>query len=538
MQPPSEHQLRRHLVQNLHLIEPGLRPAQLEEFRLSNANGTRGSIDILARDRHNMWVVIELKRSKTTSRQALHEVTKYTELLCRENHLAPDRIRTIIVSTDWSELLVPVSNMARDWNHDLRGYQLVVDQTGTPISANRVRLLAEAFESRITPIHIMYFFKSENDRADAWSRLAKEARNIGAEDLLGVEFDRIAAPDNIPNHFGLYLAIGRINTSIASPIILRGYDGPEPFAAEYPVEYLTLCHLCNYIADLYHRYNNITESAYPGLLGNISSDKNWKLQRYLGSGAFSNTDAYEEDDLYQFLTGEDRGDNQVQFRGAASPALKTRWKSFLAEVEGSLVGNTDWTLLVNEWLKEAEIDTDEGTVAIQVYNPCDLLGGLVYGWPNKMDNFLPSIIGFAEIGSDKVRYIRGTLIWNGWGRDILDAFQLTYRDTIEWHIHNISGVGWVKDEILLRHLGLKYVLLETIGQNPFEFSPANEQRIWLIEDGVPQSYSSSREPTAYRQIMEYITPRGKLFTANMFLNRYSTSVDLVASQYRYPISGM
>ncbi|MFE3716133.1 hypothetical protein ACFXOX_23715, partial [Bacillus subtilis] len=98
-------------------------------------------------------------------------VAKYTELLCREKHLSPDRIRVIIISTDWSELLVPVSNMARDWTHDLRGYQLVLDTSGIPTSADRVELLAEAFESRITPIHVMFFFGSLHDRNDAWSRI-------------------------------------------------------------------------------------------------------------------------------------------------------------------------------------------------------------------------------------------------------------------------------------------------------------------------------------------------------------------------------
>ncbi|MEV6537097.1 endonuclease NucS domain-containing protein [Streptomyces sp. NPDC051639] len=59
MRPPLENVLRNALVQNLELIELGLRPVQFEEYPLPNAHGTRGSIDILARDRHQMWVVIE-----------------------------------------------------------------------------------------------------------------------------------------------------------------------------------------------------------------------------------------------------------------------------------------------------------------------------------------------------------------------------------------------------------------------------------------------------------------------------------------------
>ena len=63
-----------------------------------------------------MWVVIELKRDKAASRQAVQEVAKYIELLRREKHIAADRIRAVIVSTAWDELLVPVSNIAREWS--------------------------------------------------------------------------------------------------------------------------------------------------------------------------------------------------------------------------------------------------------------------------------------------------------------------------------------------------------------------------------------------------------------------------------------
>jgi RecB family endonuclease NucS len=128
---PSERNLRDQLARNLGLIEPGLR-LHSAEYPLPNSHGTKGFIDLLARDRHGMWVVIELKRGRGPDRQALHEVAKYAELLSRERSLPSREIRTVIVSIDWDELLVPVSNMARDWLHDLRGYRLITDDAGRP----------------------------------------------------------------------------------------------------------------------------------------------------------------------------------------------------------------------------------------------------------------------------------------------------------------------------------------------------------------------------------------------------------------------
>ncbi|MFD5528360.1 MULTISPECIES: endonuclease NucS domain-containing protein [Streptomyces] len=137
MNVPYEARLRDMLANRLPLIEPSLRLIGTE-YPLPNAHGTRGRIDILARDGHGSWVVIELKRSDSTSARALHEVTKYAELLQQEMGLRKDRIRAMIVSTTWRELRVPVSNMARDWSHDLRGYQLTLDDNGVPVRADRV----------------------------------------------------------------------------------------------------------------------------------------------------------------------------------------------------------------------------------------------------------------------------------------------------------------------------------------------------------------------------------------------------------------
>jgi len=78
-----EDHIRDKLADRLTLIENDLCLVG-RNYPLPNSAGTRGFIDILARDRHGIFVVVELKRSDKTSREALHEVIKYTELLQRE----------------------------------------------------------------------------------------------------------------------------------------------------------------------------------------------------------------------------------------------------------------------------------------------------------------------------------------------------------------------------------------------------------------------------------------------------------------------
>ena len=72
--------IRDFLAENLELISHEFEFVQ-KEFPLPNAFGTRGYIDILARDEHYNFVIIEIKRSNQTAREAVQEVVKYANLL-------------------------------------------------------------------------------------------------------------------------------------------------------------------------------------------------------------------------------------------------------------------------------------------------------------------------------------------------------------------------------------------------------------------------------------------------------------------------
>ena len=107
----TESQLRDLLADNLALIEPGLRLVK-PEFWLKNADGVKGSIDLLAQDRHGMYVVIELKVSQPSGRKTVAQVMKYVRLL-EDNGKSRKEIRAIIVSTTWREMLTTISEFAR-----------------------------------------------------------------------------------------------------------------------------------------------------------------------------------------------------------------------------------------------------------------------------------------------------------------------------------------------------------------------------------------------------------------------------------------
>src|SRR2546430_6045429 len=118
----TEARLRDELSKRLDLLEPGL-TLQAVEFRLPNRQGASGSIDILATDRYAATVIIEIKKSNQTARQALHELHKYIALVKFDHGLRDSQIRCMLVSTAWHELLVPFSELVRSAPWVVDGYQ-------------------------------------------------------------------------------------------------------------------------------------------------------------------------------------------------------------------------------------------------------------------------------------------------------------------------------------------------------------------------------------------------------------------------------
>src|SRR5271168_3161121 len=109
----TEDEIRDYLAKHIDIIQPGLL-LYAKELYIPSEIGTRSFIDLVARNPKGELILIELKRSATASREAIHEILKYVEGV--KDHLAirEDEIRVIIASTDWSELLVPFSRLMAD----------------------------------------------------------------------------------------------------------------------------------------------------------------------------------------------------------------------------------------------------------------------------------------------------------------------------------------------------------------------------------------------------------------------------------------
>jgi hypothetical protein len=157
--PMRESEIRDLLINQLGILQPTLQLVEKEKF-FSSSVGTNSFIDILAKDDQGKYVIIELKRSNTSSREAIHELLKYIEALKENISVKEDEIKLIVVSTEWEELLVPFSSLLQKVNIQVEGYLLKID-TNSILSAEKIKPVSLVQDRVLSSIQMARYYSSE-----------------------------------------------------------------------------------------------------------------------------------------------------------------------------------------------------------------------------------------------------------------------------------------------------------------------------------------------------------------------------------------
>ncbi|EGK00098.1 endonuclease NucS domain-containing protein [Dysgonomonas gadei] len=148
----KESEIRDLLVQDLSILNNNYQFLEKEKY-LPSEIGTRSFIDILAHDRNGKYIVIELKKSNATAREAIHELFKYLEAVKENLAIKTDEIELVIVSTEWDELLVPFSSFVSNVDLKVEGFKLCISDENN-LSARKIEKAATN-EDRILSAHQM-----------------------------------------------------------------------------------------------------------------------------------------------------------------------------------------------------------------------------------------------------------------------------------------------------------------------------------------------------------------------------------------------
>lgn len=480
----NEAAIRDELAKRLELIEPGLTLVRTN-FPVPNAQGTRGFLDILARDATGMLVVIEIKRSDSTAREAIHEVLKYVELLRRERGMASDKLRAIIVSTTWRELLVPFSVAARVSPVPLSGLHIEVDLSADPLigSVDAIVPLDAEPDRSLSGVAVQVQEKSLEAAEAKWVEVMAILRAGGVDDAVGLILEHPTASPVL--HVGLGRVVpgderaielvGAPTKPLAEGLVVDdGADHDDDYGTDDDDDDISVSD--DFGLDIDTTAEQRAASAVVNAEANarlVTTHKfarmirgnSWTVTSVTRAGSFSlQADLTDDEQLIDELAG-DCGLGQVMYTGAARPVHEGAWRAFRRAVRNVLLGNPQWTLVMEAWLCEAEAERPEWDMHLHLYNPCDLLGAFVFADVGELSEMTPQIAGGTKSSrldatDEDARLIQGVLMWDGQPCDVDLAFRAVFEDDSHWWIARASGGLWEMDIDLLEEMGLHYALVE------------------------------------------------------------------------------
>jgi len=459
----NEAKVRDYLVNNLSLIEPNLE-FKGKEVSLKNKLGAGGRIDILARDQFGIFVIIEIKKSDKTAREAIHELFKYISLFQTEYGLNSDKCRCILLSTEWHELVVPFSKFSRNVGYHVDGYQLTLNENGVPVEKKKVELISEGEEKYIFPIHHVFLFESEKKRKPAittvrtilnrqrWNagfsiiteantnggmrvsasasknvrsiairRLEKNLENWNVQNYYSLSIEYRGENSAIMYSFAQYLVFYIFNSEEQARAkqklsdvnsdpneLFEYYEEKEEYLSlESTVEGEILTRVCNDLVGLCDGM----EAGKSEVLLKMLSDK-WVVQKIDKCGQNISSFLGSDEEIVREITSYAGGNSSI-FTSAATPKFRPSWNSISRDVNSSLFYNEFWQIGSSWFLEKVESLSEEATVSFRIYETCNILFAL-YNLCCRDEFFLPTLEVVAQIPGEpnKTIILTGFIEWD------------------------------------------------------------------------------------------------------------------------------
>jgi hypothetical protein len=410
MRKRLEDTIRDYLVEDISLLGKDLAVIDKEKY-VPNDLGTKGFIDILAKDTRGNFVIIELKRSEASSREAIHEVFKYVEGIKRQQLANDGEIRVIVVSTEWDELRVPFSAFARQVNYTVEGLHLEIAPDGRPLKVFPEPPLP-TMKRVISPKHSICMYTTEEQLQSGIKSYETVYPSKGIRDFLLVILD---APADYHERAKATFAAGLESISRQfpdSPVDISGFLKRLPtyghmiYSAILRLskeDYLFLLRtdeavyqeVLEYIADpglseeyvlhiledhLLHAVepNPLCEHYEGGNPNKFSTDVldngGWTIREVRRHGRLQDNKVLTDEQLLHELRGRQGIQNQM-YTAECHSSHKARLHEIYTEALGTLIDVPIWQHHVKFALEQC-IETAKArrfTLRIHIYNPSNIL---------------------------------------------------------------------------------------------------------------------------------------------------------------------
>lgn len=378
----KEKEIREYLAQNLHLISNELILVKTE-YKLENHVGTNGSIDILAKDIYNNYVIIELKNSRQSSREAIHELTKYSALLKCKLRLKNSEIRLILISTDWSELKVPFYEWKSKIDNLAEGYLFTEDRQCVFIDEK----LEEPEIRELSRNELMFLYQTKEKMERYEQHLIEKIKACGIKDFILL---KISNDSNswVVYPFALVLIMQRKTEDYyVSLLTSRGWKKQELDVYGYRgEEQLVFLEECLYKELVTLKMYEDVEISYPEKLASAFTQQGWKLVEIIKCGYFK--EEHRDDSWYlKKILGVEE-DNNFTFSDFCELKFKKRFQEMLEHMREFLRNKDDMLPVFEEIWSSICKDTVK-SMSVDIYNRGDILLNLMLFEKNKDMGELP-----------------------------------------------------------------------------------------------------------------------------------------------------
>lgn len=530
----KENEIRTILADNLSTFFPELTLVEVE-FYLPKTKGTRGYIDILATHKKGNYVIIELKRSENSSRQAIHEIIKYSEGLKEKFSLKNSEIELYIISTLWNELLIPFSSFKVTSSNQVFGFKLVIDDS-KKITIESVEALKLAGDRLFSPYQTCRHYSSQKTLKDGISEhkeinqergllnfvlIILKSPKIDKNELIshiaqctktaleatGIEYDESNSPlraDLLPDSKFViyqsylrspkehYLELLKENPEYLNEIMQHIKD--EEYNADDELNYLEEAALLNSGRFPKSEY---VEYAYPSKFMHMIRAQGYEIVEIIKFGSLRDNEIINNEMIineFEGLTGTEK----VQFHGNAHSKSKSQLKEIFENSMKCVENNPIWSGHISHFFSLIDKEKINFTLSTTVYNPFNILISLFRCLKYQTNKFMPcyeiNLQFHSESESNKLYY--GIITWNGQKPPTLNSLIENYFDGDAFNL--VSPLMWggdINNNLnILNALGLKYssILVESVkGQEPreqifkdFEFSLIQEGKLETIYDFV------------------------------------------------------
>lgn len=487
----NESDIRDLLVHQLDCLETGLQYLDKEQYIPSHIT-TRSFIDIVARDADNHFVIIELKRSDSAARQAIHEVLKYVEATKAYLGVRDDEIRTMIVSTQWAELLLPFSRFCSDTSLAVTGLLLDISDPAN-LSTESVRPLKITAGRNFSPWHELNLYSDQDnlqlgvqsyERVNALKGLDDyvlvvlkpppghhETELSVTRDALvdvqrqfgEVDYDGIRATlEKMPEFKYMLYFVPCLLSREACIEALRRTDEDTDDLLEYVEQMDEMEALCQLHESLFGAsptpYREHFEIGYPAKFKTkLIEVVGWTIIEIKRYGSIDRNPLLTDATIVSEIHG-DTGSSGQHYQRRISTAVKSELSMAQSEIAECLANNPAWAANVLAHLQEVDDLLPNGEVDINIFNPSTGLFTLyLAATQDRGERYVPSYCITVEKGGDATTIFIGQL-------DVRDT-QTTLREVIDrFYQGNIGNLAlsmtWGgqerRDTELLDVLGIEY----------------------------------------------------------------------------------